>query len=413
MGKLSKLKGMGESTKKRILWLHTQPEHYFNCMMDDLARGSGYEVPGMPTTPVPHFEYIAAFAARGPGWYQENQPKVAQTVFLHTIEGGEGRTPGFREKYHVNWQEDLLPLKFDAAIVSGYAWRTQRELIDACHRRGIPVVMWSDSNLRSEHGRGWKQRLKRGLKKRFLRRVIESVDHLMTANQLGVAYWRYYGAPRRKITVCPYYADYARIDAARLAPRAEVLGRIGLPAETRMIFSAARLVEAKGLDRMIRGVAGKSGLARYGYVYVIAGVGPLEHQLKALAGPELGKSIRFIGFQQPADNFALMAHADLLALPSLYEPHGIVVAEALAAGTPVLASHVVGAAHDLVRHGVNGTIIHWDRIADWDGKWRWLFGNSETLPSLRAGARPAFEEWYRRTSPIRVVPEVMSRLLKS
>ena len=89
----------GQPARKRILWLHTQPEHYFNCMMDDLARGTEYVVPGMkvPEGGLPRFEYVAAFAERGPGWYAENAPKVAQSVFLRLGPGKaetNGKMPG-------------------------------------------------------------------------------------------------------------------------------------------------------------------------------------------------------------------------------------------------------------------------------------------------------------------------------
>src|SRR5438105_3115709 len=159
----------GGGAGRRVLWLHSQPEHYFNCMIDDLARGGGYFLPGMMREEEgPEVEYIAAFTRRGPGWYKDNpQPMVARTVFLRVAGAADiqERVPGFREKYHVDWRADLMPLNFDAAIVSGYAWRTQRELVAECRARGIPVAMWSDSNLRSQRGRGFKARLKRRLKK--------------------------------------------------------------------------------------------------------------------------------------------------------------------------------------------------------------------------------------------------------
>src|SRR4051794_37480938 len=89
--------------KKRVLWLHTQPEHYHNCMMDDLARGTGYTVDGMSGENSEEFEWIAGFGHQGPGWYKERaQPEVARTVFLRVIPGKEGRPPTFREKYHVD-----------------------------------------------------------------------------------------------------------------------------------------------------------------------------------------------------------------------------------------------------------------------------------------------------------------------
>ena len=69
--------------------------------------------------------------------------------------------------------------------------------------------------------------------------------------------------------------------------RGEVLRAFGLGESDRVIFSAARLVEVKGLDLMIRAFVAE-GLAQRGWKYVIAGVGPLEGQLKSLAGAGVG-----------------------------------------------------------------------------------------------------------------------------
>ena len=405
------------TSKKRILWLHTQPEFYHNLMLDDLARGTGYRLPGMPDEHPDEFDWIAGFAPRGPGLYSQNPlPLAAQTLFLRVLPGKEHRPPTFRERYHVDWRADLrslgnAPLGPDAIIVSGYAQRTFRQLIAACRATGTPVALWSDSNLRADRGRTLRIRLKRCLKRRFLRNVTASVDCHLTANTRGIAYWRYYGGPgaRARVFVSAYYAAYGRIDEAARLPRSDVLARIGLRAEDHFVYSAARLVAAKGLDLMIR--AFRSGqFARRGWKYVIAGTGPLEPDLRALAGADDGTSILFVGFQQPSDNLALMAHADLLALPSRYEPHGIVVGEALSAGTPVLASNVVGSACGLVRAGESGALFRNGDVADLQRQLA-LLDDPGALARLRPGARRAFESWYRRTSPLLIAPRVARRLL--
>ncbi len=398
--------------RPRILWLHTQPEPYFNLMLDDLTTGGGYRVAGMDAAGGPEggAEYLAAFAYRGPGLYRERAtPAVAETVFLKALPGKESRPPGFREKYHADWRADLLPLNFDAVIVSGYAGRTQQGLLRYCHRAGIPVALWSDSNVRSQRGKSLRLRIRRSLKKRYLRGTIKESDLLLTANQRGVAYWRYYGAPKEKIRVCPCYADYGRIDAMRGKPAEELLARCGVGAGEPFLFSAARLVPDKALDLAIPAFL-RSGLPERGWKYLIAGVGPEEAALKALAGGSLGKSVRFLGFAQPSDNLALMAHARMLVLPSRYEPHGIVVCEALAAGTPVLASNVVGAIPGLVRDGESGLIFRSGDGAALEKKMAAL-ADDALIDRLRAGARPAFEEWYARTSPLLVVPRAMAELI--
>ncbi len=382
----------------RILWLHTQPEHYFNCMMDDLQRGG-------------KFEYVAAFSNRGKGSYTEvPTPRLAKTIFLRPRAGLENKVPTASGAYHLDWCADLYPLKFDAAIVAGYGIRAHRELIRDCRRRGVPVALFADSNLRSERGDSMKSCAKRFLKRRFLARMIADVNLVLPANRLGAAYWRYYGAPAEKIVVCPYYADYARVEAARGTVRAEVLEKHGLPLVSRYLFSAARLVPVKGLEMMIRAFL-EMGLGERGWHYVVAGVGPLEGELKALAGAELGKRIHFVGFQQPGDNLGLMAHADLFVLPSRYEPHGIVIQEALAAGTPVLASDVCGAAYDLVKKGVSGDVFVTGDAGDLREKLAGLIENRERLAAMRGTARGEFERWFAAYSPLDIIDSVARRMV--
>jgi len=48
---------------------------------------------------------------------------------------------------------------------------------------------------------------------------------------------------------------------------------------------------------------------------------------------------------------------DVFALPSAYEPWGVVINEAVACGLPVIATEVVGAAVELVKHQTNGMIV--------------------------------------------------------
>ncbi len=396
--------------RKRVLWLHTQPEHYFNCMMDDLGGGTGYAVGGKGGGEnTQEFEWVAGFSYRGPGWYTQNaKPAVAETIFLRAMAGKDVRPPMMREDYHIDWRADLRDLDFAAVIVSGYGSETPREVMRECVRRKIPVAMWSDSNWRSQIGGGVKGSVKRLLKKQYLKGIVNRrVDSQLTANSLGVEYWRNYGVPAERIVLCPCYSDYRRVDAARLRERGEVLGKIGLRGEDRLLFTAARLVESKGIDVMIRAfVAG--GFAGRGWKYVVAGVGPDEAAFKELAGTELGRSIFFVGFQQPEENLALMTQAEAVVLPSRYEPHGIVVAEALAAGTPVVASDVVGSAVDLIQEGLDGRLF---KSGDAEDLSRVL--KLEGFAAMRGAARLAFEKWYSVTSPMLVVPEVVRRMMKA
>jgi glycosyltransferase involved in cell wall biosynthesis len=385
---------------KRLLWLHNQPEHYFNCMLDDLAR--------LPPSSHP-IEYVAAFSHTGPGWYKDNAPQRAPSLVLAPRPGVSG-PPTMSKPYHLDWRQQLFALDFDAAIVSGYGWRTHREFLLECHQRRIPVAMFSDSNLRSQRGRTLKARLKRRLKKHLLRKYIRASNFLLTANSRGIAYWRYFGAPKSKIILCPYYADYPRAQAAAQTPRAELLAKYQLSPTAHYVFTAARLVHDKGIDLAID--AFRSLHQHFpNHHYLVAGVGHDEAALKARAGDLLNKSIHFLGFQQPADNLALIAHADLFLLPSRYEPHGIVIPEAASVGTPILASDVCGAAADLVVPGISGDRFRANSLPDLSRKLAHLLAGGSHLHALRTGAHGVFTEWFHRTNPVRVVDDIAHRML--
>jgi glycosyltransferase involved in cell wall biosynthesis len=85
---------------------------------------------------------------------------------------------------------------------------------------------------------------------------------------------------------------------------------------------------------------------------VLVGSGPQETELRAQA-KEL-RGVVFSGFQQKDTLPAYFGLASCLVLPSISEPWGLVVNEAMAAGLPVLVSYRCGCVPELVQHGVNG-----------------------------------------------------------
>jgi len=82
---------------------------------------------------------------------------------------------------------------------------------------------------------------------------------------------------------------------------------------------------------------------------VFAGEGPLRPQLESEAATlGISSRIRFLGFVNQSQLPAVYTSADLMVLPSDYEPFAVVVNEAMCCGCPVVASDHVGAARDLV-----------------------------------------------------------------
>ena len=132
----------------------------------------------------------------------------------------------------------------------------------------------------------------------------------------------------------------------RRNPKAQVFViQNGLPDEAFRVRSRPRgnilylgrlEIAQKGIDMLMQAFAYITH--HTGRTLTIAGSGPDETTIRALA-KSFGISDRvfFIGHVAPSDRFDLLASAELVAMPSRYETFGMVAAEALAVGTPVVA----------------------------------------------------------------------------
>lgn len=117
--------------------------------------------------------------------------------------------------------------------------------------------------------------------------------------------------------------------------------RLGLPQDRPVFVCVRRLASRMGLENLVDAV----GILRKDHpdiLLAIAGKGPIAAALQQrIDGAGLQANIRLLGFVPDADLPALYAAADLSVVPTVaLEGFGLIVAESLASGTPVVASRV-------------------------------------------------------------------------
>ncbi len=135
-----------------------------------------------------------------------------------------------------------------------------------------------------------------------------------------------------------------------LGAREELRARYGFQGPTLVL--AGRLVAQKALDVALEAVRRTDGIA-----LAIAGDGPERPGAEALAGRlGLDGRVRFLGPQPRGRVFELFRAADAALLSSAWESFGLVVAEALAVGTPVIAT-AVGGVVEVLEDGRNGLLV--------------------------------------------------------
>lgn len=157
------------------------------------------------------------------------------------------------------------------------------------------------------------------------------------------AYRREFG-PAHAYVNLPYFSDLSRFRA----------GQPSLSTAFTFLFSGS-LIPRKGADLLAR--AFRDAAADLPTIRLtIMGVGRLEGAMKRTLRA-CADRVAFVGFKDWAELPELYHAAQALCVPSRHDGWGLVVAEGLAAGLPVISTDRTGSARDLIRPGGNGWIV--------------------------------------------------------
>lgn len=244
----------------------------------------------------------------------------------------------------------LLPkLNPDVLIVSGsYVTPTFWMATRWARKTGTPWVYWGESLKEAPRG-GFAQLLRTRA-----RLLLSKADLTLAIGTRAVESYVANGAQRSRVIPVEYYADVDQfsLSAAQQASVREP-GRRNLGLEGFTFLFVGQLIERKGVDLLIQALVSTSNAS-----CVIVGAGPEREALEELAVRlKLSDRVRFLGSVDPQELPNIFALADALVVPSRYEGWGVVVAEGMAAGLPVVASDMTNAAHDLIESDVTGLIF--------------------------------------------------------
>ncbi len=190
--------------------------------------------------------------------------------------------------------------------------------------------------------------------------------------------------PWDKVEVIPNAIDTTQYQTS--VDRESVRQRYGVGWGEKMVLCVGRLVPQKGIEYFIRAIP-NIAVHFPEAKFIIVGEGWSRDFLEAEARAtgHRGK-IRFTGYISDKEVINLMASADVLVVPSIYEPFGIVALEGMAVGIPVVASQVGGLA-EVIEHDRTGVFVYprdLDSIAWGIGKVlsdssyaKWLTGNAK------------------------------------
>jgi glycosyltransferase involved in cell wall biosynthesis len=250
----------------------------------------------------------------------------------------------------------------DTLWVEGWRFQAFWQAVWTARKRGLQVWLRGESNdLKKD------SLLKQAVKRPMLRRLFRSVDKFLCIGSANRRLYQWYGIDTNRCRTAPYCVDNDQfLEQANLLydQRQAIRAKWRIPNDAFCVLFCGKFVDKKRPGDLI--AAARSLMTSQPCLplhLLFVGSGELENQLRAQCNvafvPEGNAnsasniaghpSASFVGFLNQSEVAKAYVAADLLVLPSdSRETWGLVCNEAMACGTPAVASHLCGCAEDLI-----------------------------------------------------------------
>jgi glycosyltransferase involved in cell wall biosynthesis len=191
--------------------------------------------------------------------------------------------------------------------------------------------------------------------KRYLFRRVHAIE---TPGKDGRQFAMRYGTPAERIHFATHTIDIPHLEASGAEAR---LKRDGLRAELRLkgttFVYVGRLWWGKGINYLLDAFATVQKLSPTEVSLLLVGGGSDEEKLRQQCTERNISNVVFAGFKQKPELPRYYVLGDVFVFPTLGDPYGLVVDEAMACSLPVISTSAAGEIRDRIEEGVNGYIV--------------------------------------------------------
>ena len=243
----------------------------------------------------------------------------------------------------------LWKREFDVLWIHGYARWINWVAIIIARMRSVVILVRDEAHATSAQRSPAKTRLKRV----FFRVLANFCDGFLAIGSLNREYYVQNGIDPRRIFLMPYCVDneFFASRARSAAGQREVLRtKLGLAPGRPVILYAAKFQARKRPGDLLSAfeiLATRSSRSNRPYL-IFVGDGELRLELEKRA-TAMNDDVRFFGFRNQSELPTLFDLCDVFVLPSILEPWGLAVNEAMSVGRAIVVSDQVGCGPDLVK----------------------------------------------------------------
>lgn len=259
------------------------------------------------------------------------------------------------------WKE-IRDNKYDVVILQAWNNLTWIIAIFACLIYKTDFVFFTDANILEESLRS---RKKIFFKKYFLEKFIfKKAKGFLSTSFVNESLYKAYGVPKEKMVSLHYsygYEDFLKQAQNFSFKRNELRNYFGVLEKDFVLLFVGRLMENKNLFNLLEAFS-KVDCKNKKLFIVGDGVErkAIEKRIKDLNL----KEVKLFGFQDRYSISKFYCVADGFVLPSIDEPWGMVVNEAMCFSLPVIVSDKVGSGVELIINNYNGLIFSPNNIVE-------------------------------------------------
>jgi glycosyltransferase involved in cell wall biosynthesis len=266
----------------------------------------------------------------------------------------------------------------DVVVLCGWVYWPYTRLIHAAPLQRARKLLGMDTP--------WRGTLLQRLARYRLGHFIRDIDLVVVAGERSAEYARRIGVPQARLRTGFYGFDYCAFAAAAARRPVEW---------PRQFLYAGRYAAEKDLPTLLAAYRHYRSTVNDPWGLTCRGTGPARRLLENVDGVVDG------GFAQPSALPEIFANHGAFVLPSRFEPWGVVIAEAAAAGLPIVCSMECGAAADMVRPYYNGIVVPPADSVALAKAMQWVHEHAGKLPAMGARGQAlaqsySAEAWAQR-----------------
>lgn len=192
--------------------------------------------------------------------------------------------------------------------------------------------------------------------------------------------------------------------------RQSILRHLQLPEDTLLIGMVGQIIPRKGIDTFIRSISSISSLSSKVHFLIVGDHHNAYGQKMEKLATQLGISDRlsWAGYQDDSQHW--MAGMEALVVPSRSEGFGLVAAEAMAVGTPVIASKI-GGLPEIVDHQRNGFLIPPADVQALEHKLHWLLTNRSHWSEMSLNGQKKIREQFSIQASVNAIQQLYAELV--